>query len=121
MNAAAKCNEMSSARVSDDVGGQGTNDTHKYTDTENKNIQAVKSWLGIVYSPKASAKAVDHLMAKETKLEAPTTIPDIHDLRSYANMHESAYIARNVDDVQSIVAAKAVIHEIVCSSRQANA
>ena len=92
MNAAAKCNETSSATVSDGVGGQGTDDTHKYTDAENKNIQAVKSWLGIVYSPKASAKAVDHLMAKETKLEAPTTIPDVHDLRSYANMHESTYL-----------------------------
>lgn len=121
MNAAAKCNETSSATVSDGVGGQGTDDTHKYTDAENKNIQAVKSWLGIVYSPKASAKAVDHLMAKETKLEAPTTIPDVHDLRSYANMHESTYLAFNADDVQSIVAVEPVTHESVCSSRQANA
>lgn len=109
MNAAAKCNEMSSANMSDGVDGHGTNDAHNYTDVEEKNIQAVRSWLGIVYSPKASAKAVDHLMAKETKLEAPTTIPDIHDLRSYANMHERTYLGCIVAKLLSIVAVTSVM------------
>lgn len=88
MNAAAKCNEMSRQK-SDNIYGQGTDDNHKYTTEKQKNIQAVKSWLGIVYSPKANASAVDHLTAKDSKLEGPTEIPDIHDLKSYAKMHES--------------------------------
>lgn len=42
-------------------------------------MQVLQEYLATVYSPKASAESVKHLVAPDSKLVAPTTLPGVHD------------------------------------------
>ena len=69
--------------------------------TEQKNIELVKEYMEISYSPKrASAKAVAHLCAPNNKFIAPTTFPGVNTLEEYAEDH--AKVMKSVNDLHFV-------------------
>ncbi|CAF1185634.1 unnamed protein product [Didymodactylos carnosus] len=58
------------------------------TEKEQCNIRIVKEYMEISYDPKrATAKNVEHLLAKQNRFIAPTTFPDVNDCETYAEEH----------------------------------
>ena len=72
-----------------------------YTPQEQKNIELVKEYMQIAYDPKrANAEAVEHLCASNNRFIAPTTFPNVHTLKEYAQEHGE--IMKQVNDLHFV-------------------
>lgn len=62
--------------------------TADQTAEERRNVELVREYMGIAYDPKrASARAVEHLCARDNQFISPTTFPHVHTLEDYAEEH----------------------------------
>ena len=69
-----------------------------YSPSEQANIELVKEYMLIAYSPtEASAHAVAHLCAPGNRFIAPTTFPGVNTLQEYAEAH--AALMREINDL----------------------
>lgn len=72
--------------------------TEDYTPEEQANIELVKEYMLIAYSPqKASAEAVARLCAPGNRMIAPTTFPGVNTLEEYAEAHRE--LMREINDL----------------------
>ncbi|OBG74364.1 MULTISPECIES: ester cyclase [unclassified Mycobacterium] len=75
--------------------------THDYTLDEQRNINLVRKYMEISYTPgRASAEAVAHLCAPGNRFIAPTTFPGVDTLEGYADDH--GRLMEQVDDLRIV-------------------
>ena len=80
---------------------QRRTDERAYTPEEQRNIDLVREYIEISYTPgRASAEAVAHLCAPNNRFIAPTTFPEVHTLEEYAEDH--GRLMTQVDDLHII-------------------
>ncbi|HEX4231478.1 MAG TPA: ester cyclase [Bryobacteraceae bacterium] len=69
-----------------------------YSACEQANIELVKEFMLIAYSPReASANAVAHLCAPGNRMIAPTTFPGVNTLEEYVEAHSA--LMREINDL----------------------
>jgi predicted ester cyclase len=76
---------------------------HRTTDQSpdgQRNIDLVREYMQIAYTPGRAAQEVAHVCAPNNRFVAPTTFPDVHTLEQYADDH--GHLMQQVNDLHIV-------------------